>query len=213
MAPRSCIYGASNMRAGKTYGCMCGPRSLTRTVPGCKSRRKEAPWSKRSFPGLSMIGVAKITIVGVPDRAGEYGADLHGGGRRRDQHRHDRAERIRSQTSRTDISFTLPKTDGPTAMETLDALKADVGFNDVLYDDQIGKVSVIGGMRSHPGVSAKFFSALADVGVNIEMISTSEIRISVIVDQEDVDRAVVAAHTALGLDAAEEAVVYAGTGR
>ena len=80
-------------------------------------------------------------------------------------------------------------------METLDGLKADVGFDDVLYDDQIGKVSVIGvGMRSHPGVSAKFFSALADVGVNIEMISTSEIRISVIVDQDDVDRAVVAAH-------------------
>ena len=117
------------------------------------------------------------------------------------------------ETSRTDISFTSPKADGHTAMETLDALKADVGFEDVLYD-QIGKVSVIGvGMRPHPGVSAKFFSALADVGVSIEMISTSEIRISVIVDQEDVDRAVVAAHTALGLDSAEEAVVYAGTGR
>jgi aspartate kinase len=68
-------------------------------------------------------------------------------------------------------------------------------------------------MRSHPGVTAKFFSALAGVGVNIEMISTSEIRISVVVDQDDVDRAVVAAHTALGLDTGEEAVVYAGTGR
>jgi aspartate kinase len=89
-----------------------------------------------------------------------------------------------------------------------------VGFEDVLYDDQIGKVSVVGvGMRSHPGVTAKFFSALAAAGVNIEMISTSEIRISVVVDQEDVDRAVVAAHTAFGLDATEQAVVYAGTGR
>jgi aspartate kinase len=102
----------------------------------------------------------------------------------------------------------------PTAMATLNGLKDDVGFEDVLYDDQIGKVSVIGvGMRSHPGVTAKFFSALADVGVNIEMISTSEIRISVVVDQDDVDRAVVAAHTALGLDTGEEAIVYAGTGR
>ena len=118
------------------------------------------------------------------------------------------------ETSRTDISFTLPKTDGRAAMETLDALKAEVGFTDVLYDDQIGKVSVVGvGMRSHPGVTAKFFSALADAGVNIEMISTSEIRISVVVDQDDVDRAVVAAHTAFGLDAAEAAVVYAGSGR
>jgi aspartate kinase len=108
----------------------------------------------------------------------------------------------------------LPKTHGSTAMATLNALKDDVGFEDVLYDDRIGKVSVIGvGMRSHPGVTAKFFSALANVGVNIEMISTSEIRISVVVDQDDVDRAVVAAHTALGLDTGEAAIVYAGSGR
>jgi aspartate kinase len=118
------------------------------------------------------------------------------------------------ETGRTDISFTLPKTDGRAAMETLDALKEAVGFSDVLYDDRIGKVSVVGvGMRSHPGVTAKFFSALAAAGVNIEMISTSEIRISVVVDQDDVDQAVAAAHTAFGLDAAEVAVVYAGTGR
>lgn len=118
------------------------------------------------------------------------------------------------ETGRTDISFTLPKTDGPAAMATLDALRETVGYTDVLYDDQIGKVSVVGvGMRSHPGVTAKFFSALAAAGVNLEMISTSEIRISVVVDQDDVDRAVAAAHTAFGLDATEEAVVYAGTGR
>jgi aspartate kinase len=157
---------------------------------------------------------AKITIVGVPDRVGEA-ARIFTAVAAAEINIDMIVQNVSAvQTSRTDISFTLPKTDGSTAMETLDALKADVGFDDVLYDDQIGKVSVIGvGMRSHPGVSAKFFSALADVGVNIEMISTSEIRISVIVDQDDVDRAVVAAHTALGLDAAEEAVVYAGTGR
>ena len=104
--------------------------------------------------------------------------------------------------------------DGRAAMATLDGLREEIGFDDVLYDDRIGKVSVVGvGMRSHPGVTAKFFSALAEVGVNIEMISTSEIRISVVVDQDDVDRAVAAAHTAIGLDAADEAVVYAGTGR
>ena len=88
------------------------------------------------------------------------------------------------ETSRTDISFTLPK---PTARRDGDAGRAqgaDVGFSDILYDDQIGKVSVVGvGMRSHPGVTAKFFSALATAGINIEMISTSEIRISVVVDQ------------------------------
>ena len=90
-----------------------------------------------------------------------------------------------------------------------------IGFESLLYDDSIGKVSLIGaGMRSHPGVTATFFGALAEAGVNIEMISTSEIRISVVVDQKDVDEAVNATHKAFDLDAGEvEAVVYGGTGR
>ena len=118
-------------------------------------------------------------------------------------------------TSLTDISFTLPRTDGQTAMQALAALQDEVGFDSLLYDDQIGKVSLIGaGMRSHPGVTARFFTALAAAGVNIEMISTSEIRISVVVDEADVDAAVAATHTAFELDADEvEAVVYGGTGR
>ena len=159
-------------------------------------------------------GEAKITIVGVPDQVGvaarifeavastEINIDMI-------------VQNVSAvETARTDISFTLPKTDGAAAIATLEGIRGDVGFAEVLYDDQIGKVSVVGvGMRSHPGVTAKFFSALAAAGVNIEMISTSEIRISVVVDQDDVDRAVAAAHTAFGLDAAEEAVVYAGTGR
>jgi len=89
-----------------------------------------------------------------------------------------------------------------------------IGFLDVLYDDQVGKVSVVGvGMRSHPGVTARFFRALAEANVNIGMISTSEIRISVVVAIDDVDRAVRAGHTAFGLDSDEHAVVYGGTGR
>ncbi|QGN34041.1 aspartate kinase [Microlunatus sp. Gsoil 973] len=159
-------------------------------------------------------GEAKITITGVPDRIGEAARIF---------------EAISSievnidmivqnvsavATGRTDISFTLPKSDGKSAVATLNAIKDEVGFDDILYDDQIGKVSVVGvGMRSHPGVTAKFFAALAEAEVNIEMISTSEIRISVVVDQDDVDRAVRAAHTAFGLDAEEQAVVYAGSGR
>ena len=100
-------------------------------------------------------------------------------------------------------------------MQALAALQDEVGFASLLYDDQIGKVSLIGaGMRSHPGVTAKFFTALAAAGVNIEMISTSEIRISVVVDEADVDAAVAATHSAFELDADEvEAVVYGGTGR
>ena len=158
---------------------------------------------------------AKITVVGVPDKPGEADACF----------RAVSAAEINidmivqnisaAATGRTDISFTLPKSDGQTAMEALARIRDQVGFEDLLYDDRVGKVSLIGaGMRSHPGVSATFFGALADAGVNIEMISTSEIRISVVVRQEDVDSAVTAVHTAFELDAKEtEAVVYGGTGR
>jgi aspartate kinase len=100
-------------------------------------------------------------------------------------------------------------------MAALARIKDEVGYDSLLYDDRIGKVSLIGaGMRSHPGITARFFAALASAGVNIEMISTSEIRISVIVDEGQVDDAVLATHTAFDLDSDEvEAVVYGGTGR
>ncbi len=186
---------------------------------------KEGTWVTELEEGTAMeqaiiSGVAhdrseaKITIVGVPDQVGEA-ARIFEAVAATEINVDMIVQNVSAvSTSKTDISFTLPKTDGPAAMAALDALKADVGFSDVLYDDQVGKVSVVGvGMRSHPGVTAKFFSALAAAGVNIEMISTSEIRISVVVDQDDVDRAVVAAHTAFGLDSSEQAVVYAGTGR
>ncbi len=158
---------------------------------------------------------AKITVVGVPDKPGEAAAIF----------RAVSAAEINidmivqnisaAATGRTDISFTLPKSDGATAMAALDRIRDEVGFEDLLYDDQVGKVSLVGaGMRSHPGVSATFFGALADAGVNIEMISTSEIRISVVVRGADVDSAVTAVHTAFELDSTEsEAVVYGGTGR
>jgi aspartate kinase len=117
-------------------------------------------------------------------------------------------------TGRTDISFTLPKTDGPVAMAALNKVADSIKFKTLLYDDHIGKVSLIGaGMRSHPGVAAKFFSSLGQAGVNIEMISTSEIRVSVITRDTDLDTAVRAVHDAFDLGGDEEAVVYAGTGR
>jgi len=158
---------------------------------------------------------AKITVVGVPDKPGEAAVIF----------RAIAAAEINidmivqnisaAATGRTDISFTLPKSDGQAGMAALSRIKDQVGFEDLLYDDQVGKVSLVGaGMRSHPGVSATFFGALADSGVNIEMISTSEIRISVVVRGEDVDTAVTAVHSAFELDSAEtEAVVYGGTGR
>ncbi len=158
---------------------------------------------------------AKITVVGVPDKVGEAARIF----------RAIAATEINidmivqnvsaAATGRTDISFTLPREDGQAAMTSLGQLQGEVGFESLLYDDRIGKVSLIGaGMRSHPGVSATFFGALADAGVNIEMISTSEIRISVVVDESDVAMAVSAAHQAFDLGSDDEqAVVYGGTGR
>ncbi len=158
---------------------------------------------------------AKITVVGVPDKPGEAAAIFRAVSAA-DINIDMIVQNISAAaTGRTDISFTLPNTDGVTAMAALDRIRDQVGFEDLLYDDQVGKVSLVGaGMRSHPGVSATFFGALADAGVNIEMISTSEIRISVVVRGADVDSAVTAVHTAFELDSSEsEAVVYGGTGR
>ena len=117
-------------------------------------------------------------------------------------------------TGLTDISFTLPKTEGANATTVLKRIQGEIGFASLQYDDQIGKLSLIGaGMRSHPGVTANFFAAMASAGVNIEMISTSEIRISIVCRQGDLERAVKAAHTAFDLDADQiEAVVYGGSG-
>nr|MDT0660048.1 aspartate kinase [Micromonospora sp. DSM 115978] len=163
---------------------------------------------------------AKITIVGVPDEPGaaarifetvagaEINIDMI-------------VQNVSTMTTDaaghgrfTDISFTLPKADGPTAMAALSRIKESINFKGLLYDDHVGKVSLIGaGMRSHPGVAASFFAALGEAGVNIEMISTSEIRVSVVCRDTDLDAAVRAVHEAFDLDGTEEAVVYAGTGR
>jgi aspartate kinase len=158
---------------------------------------------------------AKITVVGVPDRVGEAArifTAIAEAGINIDMI----VQNVSAvATGRTDISFTLPREDGQRGMAALQRLRETMGFESLLYDDRIGKLSLIGaGMRSHPGVSARFFGALAETGVNIEMISTSEIRISVVVDQDDLDRAVIATHKAFELDSDQpEAVVYGGTGR
>jgi len=157
---------------------------------------------------------AKITIVGVPDRVGVaakiFGAIAEAG---------INVDMIvqnvsAAETAKTDISFTLPQADGARGMQVLQAIKHDVAYEDLRLDDKIGKIALVGaGMKSHPGVSAKFFGALADAGINIEMISTSEISVSAVTRADMLDEAVRAVHTAFGLDSADEAIVYGGTGR
>ncbi|HST81611.1 MAG TPA: aspartate kinase [Kineosporiaceae bacterium] len=158
---------------------------------------------------------AKVTVVGVPDKPGKA-AEIFEIVAAAEINLDMIVQNISAAaTGLTDISFTLPKSDGQTAMGALTRAQGQIGFVSLQYDDQIGKVSLVGaGMRSHPGVSARCFSALADAGINIEMISTSEIRLSVVTRADRLDDAVRAIHTAFGLDSsAGEAVVYGGTGR
>ncbi len=158
---------------------------------------------------------AKITVVGVPDKVGEAARIFDALATAQINLDMIVQNVSAAATGRTDISFTLPRADGQAAMTALDRLRDEVGYDQLLFDDRIGKVSLVGtGMRTHPGVSARFFTALATAGVNIEMISTSEIRISVVVDEVQVDDAVASAHAAFELDSDEvAAVVYGGSGR
>lgn len=157
---------------------------------------------------------AKVTVVGVPDIPGKA-AELFGivAGA------HSNIDMIVQNVSthgsgHTDISFTLPIVEGAEALAALKAAQESVGYDSIEYDEQIGKLSLIGaGMRSNPGVSYKFFRALSDAGVNIDMISTSEIRISVVTSADLLDTAVRAVHAAFDLDGDAVATVYAGTGR
>jgi aspartate kinase len=157
---------------------------------------------------------AKVTVVGVPDRPGEAAAifgTLAHAGINLDMIVQNVSVEV---TGLTDVTFTCPRGDGERALAALRASQDTIGFADLRYDDAIAKVSLIGaGMRSHPGVSATFFRALAEAGVNVEMISTSEIRISIVTRESQVATAVNAVHTAFGLDADTEAVIYGGTGR
>jgi aspartate kinase len=160
------------------------------------------------------LGDAKITVVGVPDRPGMAAAIFQAvadSGINMDMIVQNVSVH---ESGATDVTFTCPRGDAAKAELALRRIEKEVNFKDIDTDENIAKISLVGaGMRSHPGVSATFFKAIADAGVNVEMISTSEIRISVVTRADDATKAVTAIHTAFGLDADGEAVVYGGTGR
>jgi aspartate kinase len=161
------------------------------------------------------LSEARVTVVGVPDKPGEA-AGIFRAVADANVNIDMIVQNVSGSTGRTDVSFTLARADGAEALEALERVRPSVGFESLLYDDHIGKVSLVGaGMRSHPGVSATFFEALASAGVNVQNISTSEIRISVVCNDSDVPAAVRAVHEAfdLGDPGGEPAVVHAGTGR
>ncbi len=158
---------------------------------------------------------AKITVIGVPDVPGSA-ALLFEAVAKADVNIDMIVQNVSAiVTGVTDISFTLPADSVPHAIAAIEAEAELIGYADLRSDDTIGKISLVGaGMRSNSGVSAKFFAALRDAGVNIEMISTSDIRISVVTRADKLDDAVRAVHKAFELDSTDgEAVVYGGTGR
>jgi aspartate kinase len=201
----------------RRYGMPVHVRSSFSQLPGTlvTGSMEDLPMEQAIITGVAHDrSEAKVTVVGVPDKPGEAASIF-----RAIADAEVNIDMIvqnvsAAATARTDISFTLPKTEGPAAMTALQKVKDDVGFEGLLYDEHIGKVSLIGaGMRSHPGVSARFFGALADAGVNVEIISTSEIRISIVCRDSDVQAAVRAVHDAFDLGSTVEATVYAGSGR
>ncbi|MEO8529565.1 MAG: ACT domain-containing protein, partial [Pseudolysinimonas sp.] len=160
------------------------------------------------------LNEAKVTVVGVPDvpgKAAEIFTIVAKTGANIDMIVQNVSA---ASTGLTDISFTLPKSDGEKVVTILTNEQDAVGFQAIQYDDQIGKLAVVGaGMRTSAGVSAQLFTALSDAGINIEMISTSEIRISVVTRADMLKHAMQVVHTAFGLDADEVAIVHGGTGR
>lgn len=176
---------------------------------------KEFAVEEASITGVSHdLSQAKITVVGVPDVPGSAAAIFNivaQQGANIDMI----VQNVQTQNDGvTDISFTLPKTSAEQVLRALEGAHEQLGYESLRFDDQIGKVSLVGsGMRTNIGVSATLFEALKDAGINIDMISTSEIRISIITNADVVPEAARVIHTAFGLDGDSEAVVYAGTGR
>ena len=176
---------------------------------------KEIPLEQPLISGVAHDRTrAKITVVGVPDVPGSA-AKVFGLINEAKVNLDMIVQNVPTdRPGVTDISFTLNQAQGPTALKALEAAQAELGFQEVIYNESVGKLSLVGaGMKTNTGVSFTFFEALSNAGVNIDMISTSEIRISVITDLNKLDEAVRAVHTAFGLDAEGEATVYGGTGR
>ncbi|WP_068165678.1 aspartate kinase [Rhodococcus phenolicus] len=201
----------------RRYNVPVHVRSSYTTKPGTivSGSMEDIPVEEALITGVAHDrGEAKITVVGLPDTPG-YAAKVFRAVADAEINIDMVLQNIsKVETGKTDITFTLPTSDAPRAVELLTARQDEIGFTQVLFDDHIGKVSLVGaGMKSHPGVTAKFCEALAAAGINIDLISTSEIRISVLVDDTELDDAVRALHAAFELGGEEEAVVHAGTGR
>jgi len=193
------VMQSRSVEFAKKFGVVFEVRSSLNENPGTIVKEETGSMENVVIRGISLDkNQAKITLVGVPDRPGIAGcvfralADAainvdmivqsvgHGAG-----------------TPATDISFTVDKADVLKARKVIDGLKAEIGYREVIADEKTSKLSIVGvGMRSHSGVAAKMFETLAKENVNIEMISTSEIKISVLIDLAKGEQAMQAVHAA-----------------
>ena len=196
----------------KLEGTLVIPENSAELTP---THVKEIPLEQPLISGVAHDrGQAKITVVGVPDIPGSA-AKVFGLLNEAKINIDMIVQNVSTDRPNvTDISFTLNQAQGPQAVQALEKTQSEIGFEEVIYNEAVGKLSLVGaGMKTNPGVSFTFFEALSNAGVNVEMISTSEIRISVITELSKLDEAVRAVHTAFELDAEGEATVYGGTGR
>src|ERR687889_230401 len=190
---------------GRTHGVRIHCRSSFTEDPGTHVVGEEETMERPLITAVPpSTDEARITLLGVPDHPGIAGkiftalADANVNVDMIIQN-----EPV-SEGAQADMSFTVPRTDVRTARDALDPVVGEVGIASVAEDPTMGKVSVVGaGMKSHPGVAARVFSTLGDEGINIEMISTSPIKISCVVSADAVDRAVRALHEAFELGADE----------
>ncbi|CAM3167567.1 aspartate kinase [Tsukamurella hominis] len=201
----------------RRYNVPVHVRSSYSTKPGTivNGSMEDIPVEEAILTGVAHDrSEAKITVVGLEDKPG-YAARVFRAIADAEINIDMVLQNVsKVDTGRTDITFTLPRELGPLGVEKLEALRKEIGFDSVVYDDHVGKVSLVGaGMKSHPGVTATFCEALSKAGINIELISTSEIRISVLIRDTELDEAVKVLHEAFDLGSDEEATVYAGTGR
>jgi len=232
--PRTHRYSASKGIAGlrraqagyylRRFGVKLHVRSSfshnegTWVIPGPEdavTSPKEIPLEQPLISGIAHDRTqAKVTVVGVPDKPG-IAARIF----RLLAEAKVNVDMIVQNISTgddplTDLSFTVDESQGDLAMSLLRAAEEKIGYAGLEYDDEVGKLSLVGaGMKSNPGVTFTFFEALAAANINIDMISTSEVRISVVTAADRLDEAGRGGHSAFGLDSDEEATVHAGTGR
>ncbi|MET0324427.1 MAG: aspartate kinase [Ilumatobacteraceae bacterium] len=176
------------------------PGTWVTDEPGDDDNLREAPMEDPIISGVVTDSTeSKVTVLGVPDRPG-ISATLFEPLAAASVNV-DMIVQNTSTEGKTDISFTMPSADMGVAEDIVSRVAAEIGAEGVTHDSDIAKVSVVGaGMKTSPGIAAKMFRTLADEGVNIEMISTSTIRISVVIGSADLERAARCLHHAFGLD-------------